>query len=116
MFRSRDLWNFIKKGFSKKEDGNRLNESMKKDAKALYLIQQAVDPKILIRISDAKTTKEAWETLKTEFYGNSETNTVKLHSLHQEFDVVRMKQGEGSHGENPKKSHTQVLSHCTLYN
>lgn len=68
------------KGFSEEEDGNRLNESMKKDAKALYLIQQALEPKILVRISEAKTAKEASEILKTKFQGDSDTNTVKLHS------------------------------------
>lgn len=81
MFRSRDLWNLIEIKFSEEEDGNRLNESMKKDTKALYLIQQTFDPKIFIRISEVKTAKETWQTLKIEFQGDSNTYTVELHSL-----------------------------------
>lgn len=94
MFRSRDLWNLVEEGFSEEEDSNQLNESMKKDAKALYLIQQALEPKILVRISETKTTKEVSEILKTEFQGDSDTNTIKLHSLHREYDAAKLKQGE----------------------
>ncbi|XP_039143968.1 uncharacterized protein LOC120281110 [Dioscorea cayenensis subsp. rotundata] len=94
MFRSKDLWSLVEKGFSGEGDGARLNESMKKDAKALFLIQQALDPRVLIRISEAKTAKEAWDIIKTEFQGDPSTLTVELHSLHREFDTARMKRGE----------------------
>jgi len=80
--------------FSEEGDATRINESLKKDAKALYMIQQAVDPRILVRISEAKTAKEAWETIKTEFHGDSNNTTIQLHSLQREFDAVKMKQGE----------------------
>lgn len=88
MFRSKDLWTIIEKGFNQEGDRNRINESMKKDGKALYLIQQALAKRILIRISEAKTTKQAWEIIKTEFQGNQTTLTVKLHDVHHEFHVA----------------------------
>ncbi|XP_039115501.1 uncharacterized protein LOC120250763 [Dioscorea cayenensis subsp. rotundata] len=94
MFRSKDLWKLVEKGFSEEGDATRINESLKKDAKAMYLIQRALDPKILVRISEAKTAKEAWDIIKTEFQGDSGNITIQLHSLQREFDAVKMKQGE----------------------
>lgn len=79
MFHSKDLWKLVKKAFSEKGDATKINENLKKDAKALYLIQQAIDPKILIRISEAKTTKE--DIIKTEFQGDLGNTTIQLHSL-----------------------------------
>lgn len=38
MLRSKDLWNLVEKGFIEEGNGVRINESVKKDAKALYLI------------------------------------------------------------------------------
>lgn len=63
----RDLWGLIEKGLNKDDDEHRLNKNMKKDAKALFLIQQALDERVLIHISEAHTSKEAWDILKTEF-------------------------------------------------
>ncbi|XP_039128947.1 uncharacterized protein LOC120265102 [Dioscorea cayenensis subsp. rotundata] len=47
LFRSKDLWKLVEKGFSEEGDATRINESLKKDAKAMYLIQRALDPRIL---------------------------------------------------------------------
>lgn len=65
MFRLRNQRSLVEKGFSREKDNNKLNESMKKDVKALYLIQQALHERVLIKISKASTAKEAWEILKT---------------------------------------------------
>lgn len=52
----------------------RMNSVMgeKKDAKALCLIQQAMDEPILDQIVEAATTKEAWEIIKGEYQGSSQ--------------------------------------------
>ncbi|XP_039123490.1 uncharacterized protein LOC120260116 [Dioscorea cayenensis subsp. rotundata] len=94
MFRSKDLWKLVEKGFSEEGDATRINDSLKKDAKAMYLIQRALDSRILVRISEAKTAKEAWDILKTEFQGDSDNSNIQLHALQREFDAVKMKQGE----------------------
>lgn len=39
MFRLKDLWNIMEKGFNEEEDGNWLHDNIKKGTKALYLIQ-----------------------------------------------------------------------------
>ncbi|KAH7655628.1 P-loop containing nucleoside triphosphate hydrolase protein [Dioscorea alata] len=94
MFRSRELWNIVEKCFNEERDENRINESLKKDAKALYLIQQALDKKVLIRISGAKIAKDTWEILKIEFQGNENTVIVQLHVLHRELVTAKMRLGE----------------------
>lgn len=84
----------MEKGFSEEGNATRINESLKKDTKVLYLIQQALDPIILVRISEAKTAKEDCDIIKTEFQRDAENLTIQLHSLQREFDYVKMKQGE----------------------
>lgn len=65
VFRSKDMWSIVQKGITEEEDNNKITETMKKDAKALCLIQQNLDELVLLRITEAKTTKQAWEMLKT---------------------------------------------------
>ena len=84
----------VEKGFSEDDDESQFNENQKKDAKALYLIQQALDERILIRITEAQTSEQAWELLRTEYQGSSKILIVKLHTLRQEFEIMRMKNGE----------------------
>lgn len=71
----------MEKGFSEEGDCNRLNDSLKKDAKVLFLIQQALDEWALIRILEVKPAKEACEVLQTEYQGNEKKISVNIHSL-----------------------------------
>lgn len=64
VFRSQELWELVEKGIGEGEDEARQRENKKKDAKALCLIQQAVDGPILDRIAEAETAHEAWEIVK----------------------------------------------------
>lgn len=59
LFRSHGLWELVEEGVLAIEDEARKREIVKKDAKALCLIQQAVNESILDRIADAATTHEA---------------------------------------------------------
>ncbi|XP_039135312.1 uncharacterized protein LOC120272535 [Dioscorea cayenensis subsp. rotundata] len=94
VFRSKDLWSIVEKGVAEEPDNNRLTEIMKKDAKAVCLIQQNLDDRVLLRIIEAKTAKQAWDMLKTHYQGNTNNITVRLHSLHRELDATKMKHGE----------------------
>ncbi|XP_062073646.1 uncharacterized protein LOC133777905 [Humulus lupulus] len=72
LFRSQDLWDLVETGFNKNEaDEGHLRENKKKDSKALFFLQQAVDDTIFSRIAMASTSKEGWETLQKEFMGSS---------------------------------------------
>lgn len=61
---------------------------------ALYLIQQGLDERILIRIAEATTAIQAWDKLRIEYQGNTKILSVKLYSLLQEHQIMKMKNGE----------------------
>jgi len=60
-------------------------ENRKKDAKILYLIQQAISDKIFSKIIGARSSNEAWEILQKEFQSIDEVQTVKLSALKRNF-------------------------------
>ncbi|GJX62261.1 retrovirus-related pol polyprotein from transposon TNT 1-94 [Tanacetum coccineum] len=67
---------------------------MKKDAKAMFFIQQAVDEMKFSRIAATNSAKEAWDTLKTKYQGSTKVITVKLQFLGREFESAIMKGNE----------------------
>jgi gag-polypeptide of LTR copia-type len=69
-------------------------ETAKRDAKALFFIQQAVHDTVFVKIAAAETTKEAWTILKTTFQGSSKVVAIKLQGLRQEFETLNMNQDE----------------------
>ncbi|KAL4334611.1 hypothetical protein GQ457_07G011520 [Hibiscus cannabinus] len=99
LFISQDLWELVEKGYS--EEGvavEALRDYKKKDAKALFFIQQAVDDAIFSsRISAATKAKEAWDALKNGYQGTTRVLTVKLQTLRRQFESFRMKEGESIH-------------------
>ncbi|KAL5719096.1 hypothetical protein ACHQM5_011921 [Ranunculus cassubicifolius] len=102
LFISRDLLEYVEDGFKVPEDktslssadATKLREHIKKDAKALLLIQEGVTKPIFPRIINATTSKEAWDILEREFRGSKQVKTVKLQSLRREFENLRMKDSE----------------------
>ena len=79
LFRFQDLWDFVEQGIAEDEKEGRQKGSKKKDAKALFIIQQSHHPNMFSRIAVVNTAKEAWCTLKVEFQGNPKIMTVKIH-------------------------------------
>ena len=69
-FRSRDLWSLVERGVDEEQDEQHLSENQKKDANALFLIQQALDESVLVWITEAQTSKQAWDILKIEYQGS----------------------------------------------
>ncbi|KAF7832378.1 Retrovirus-related Pol polyprotein from transposon TNT 1-94 [Senna tora] len=95
LFLSQELWELVEHGYSASEaDEQKLRENKKKDARALFFLQQAVSNDIFSRISAATTSKGAWQTLKTEFQGSSKVITVKLQSLRRTFEMLQMGNSE----------------------
>ncbi|KAL0438667.1 UNVERIFIED_CONTAM: Retrovirus-related Pol polyprotein from transposon TNT 1-94 [Sesamum latifolium] len=89
---------------SEDEDGgiqpaaDTLKDLKKKDAKALFFIQQAVDDAVFSsRISAATKAKEAWDALRNGYQGTTKVLTVKLQTLRRQFESFRMKDGESVH-------------------
>lgn len=63
-FRSQGLWKTIEKGVVKEGPEDKMMESEKDDAKALFILQQAVDDTVLHRLVKFNTAKEAWDQNK----------------------------------------------------
>ena len=96
LFRSQELWDLVESGYTEPDPApaqpnQQLKETRKKDAKALFLIQSALDDEIFPRIAAATTAHGAWETLKKEFLGEKKVLTVKLQTLRREFETLGMK-------------------------
>ncbi|CAH9132625.1 unnamed protein product [Cuscuta epithymum] len=97
LFKSQELWSMVEDGFvddQPEEPDQALREKRKKDAKALFLIQQALDDAVFPRIAAASTSKEAWSILKQEYLGDKKVIMVRLQSLRREMENARMKDKE----------------------
>lgn len=99
MFKSQELWEIVESGYNEPkepppEPDQKLRDNRKRDAKALFFIQTAVDDDIFPRISSAITAKEAWDIIKHEYFGDKKVIAVKLQSLRSDFDSLKMKDKE----------------------
>lgn len=66
LFGSWELWDIVKKGISEINDETCQTESKKKYAKALFLIQQAMDEEMFNSIEGTSIAKKAWSILQAE--------------------------------------------------
>ena len=70
------------------------NEVKKKDCKAAYCIQTAVDAATFDRISHAETAKEAWDILVKYYEGGEKVKVVKLQTLRRQYELSSMGEDE----------------------
>jgi hypothetical protein len=91
----------IKKGFKEKDEASlsqgvkeTLKESRKRDKKALFLIYQSVDEDTFEKISNATTTKEAWDKLQTCNKGVEQVKKIRLQTLRGDFERLFMEESE----------------------
>lgn len=89
LFISQGLWDLVENGYSEPVDAqtlaswtqaqlDQLQENIKKDAKSLFIIQQAVHESIFPRIFATKKSKQALDILKNVFQETNKVKTVKL--------------------------------------
>ncbi|KAK8960948.1 hypothetical protein KSP40_PGU001706 [Platanthera guangdongensis] len=71
-----------------------LREARKKDKKVLFTIYQGVDEATFDKISEAVSSKEAWEVLQRSMQGVDKAKKVKLQSLRGEYEMLRMQATE----------------------
>eukprot|EP00253_Pinus_taeda_P007362 PITA_07362 len=102
---SQDLWEFVEDSFEEPTDEDEFNNLTraekellksykKKDSKALYFLYQAVHESVFPRIAAAKTSKEAWKTLKIAYQGMEKVKTAKLQLLRRDFENLCMKESD----------------------
>ncbi|XP_019419076.1 PREDICTED: uncharacterized protein LOC109329725 [Lupinus angustifolius] len=66
----------------------------KRDCKALFMIHQCVDESNFEKISNAKTAKEAWDSLEKCYAGAEKVKKVKLQTLRREYELLQMRDGD----------------------
>ncbi|XP_051134894.1 uncharacterized protein LOC127254064 [Andrographis paniculata] len=96
-FKSQELWDRIETGLvddRSEPPTQQVRENRKKDAKVLFLIQQALDNSIFSRITAADTSKQAWDILKQEYLGDEKIIKVKLQTLRRDFELLSMREKE----------------------
>jgi len=86
MFKSQELWGLVENGYDElnlapAQASQQLPENHKRDAKALFCIQSALEHEIFPRIAVAATSHEVWEILKNEYLHNNKVITVTLQTL-----------------------------------
>lgn len=81
LFRSQGIWKVIEKGVLTSGEASQIEESQKDDARALYLIQQAVDDSIFDRIAGVSSAKEAWELVQKLYQGTTKIYVSKKTNL-----------------------------------
>ncbi|GLU00818.1 hypothetical protein SLE2022_181580 [Rubroshorea leprosula] len=95
LFMSQDLWDLVEKGYTEAAlSAEALKDTKKKDAKALFFIQQGVDDAIFPRISAATKSKDAWDALQRGYQGNAKVLMVKLQTVRRRYEGMVMKEGE----------------------
>lgn len=92
LLKSQGLWELVETGAPSNDPTPA--ETSKRDAKALFFIQQAVVDTVFTKIAAATSAKEAWTVLKTAFQGNSKVLEIRLQGLRREFETLNMNQGE----------------------
>ncbi|CAN6567330.1 unnamed protein product [Malus baccata var. baccata] len=99
IFVSHDLWSLIEDGYVvppstvvlTETQTRELKVNIKRDAKALGVIQNAISDEIFPRITSAKS---AWDVLEKVYRGSTKVRAVKLQSLRRDFEYIRMKDDE----------------------
>jgi gag-polypeptide of LTR copia-type/Domain of unknown function (DUF4219) len=89
LLKSQGLWELVEMG-APSIDPTPI-ETTKRNAKALFFIQQALHDTVFVKIAAAK---KAWTILKTAFQGSSKVVAIKLQGLRREFETLNMNQDE----------------------
>jgi hypothetical protein len=102
LFCFQDVWDLVENGFPEQADKQAyhalsqaekdlLKENKKKDSKALFFIQQAMEESIFPKVVAATRSKQAWESLQIAYQGRSKVKTTKLQILRRDFENLQMK-------------------------
>ncbi|XP_059070335.1 uncharacterized protein LOC131860011 [Cryptomeria japonica] len=102
---SQGIWNFVENGFPElanqqayqalsQAEKDLLEENKKKDAKALFFIQQAMEESIFPKVAAARRSKQAWDSFQTTYQGIGKVIMAKLQILRRDFENLQMKDSD----------------------
>ncbi|XP_050878141.1 uncharacterized protein LOC127081956 [Lathyrus oleraceus] len=101
LLEAQDMWDIVEKGFKEQDEAllsqgvkEILKESRKRDKKAIFLIYQSVDEDTFEKISNAKTSTEAWDKLQTCNKGVEQVKNIRLQTLRGDFKHLFMEEPE----------------------
>ncbi|TYJ96705.1 UBN2 domain-containing protein [Cucumis melo var. makuwa] len=97
-----DVWDIVSNGYEEPESDAALNQAQrealqntrKKDQKALTIIHQAIDDNNFEKISGATTTYQAWQILENTYKGVDRVKKVRLQKLRGDYESLHMKESE----------------------
>jgi predicted acyltransferase len=84
MLKSHGLWELVDNGASNPDPTP--IDTTKRDAKALFFIQQAVHDMVFVKIAVVETAKKAWTILKIAFQGSSKVHETRLNRSEKNDD------------------------------
>ncbi|KAF9672122.1 hypothetical protein SADUNF_Sadunf11G0007900 [Salix dunnii] len=114
LFKSQNLWDIVKQGRNEPQNTCISNEAQRKDASALYLIQQSLAQNVFRRIAEASTAKEAWDLLKKEFIGDAKGEN-KSHIPAKTWDAAIREDWESIIDSYRDEEHLRSLSSPVTY-
>ncbi|CAO2813754.1 unnamed protein product [Amaranthus hypochondriacus] len=105
IFKYNDVWEIVEKGHiepTEQEEATmtdaqkkELNETRKKDFKALSFIHSAMDGQNMFeKIAAAETIDKAWDILNKVYQGNTRVKNANLQHLKSDFESLKMKRSE----------------------
>ncbi|XP_019460009.1 PREDICTED: uncharacterized protein LOC109359769 [Lupinus angustifolius] len=69
-------------------------ENKKKYCKVMFFLHQCVDEAHFDKISEARTSKEAWEILKKSNEGAEQLKKVRLQTMRRQYELIEMESSE----------------------
>ncbi|GAU30980.1 hypothetical protein TSUD_104940 [Trifolium subterraneum] len=100
VFGFQDVWDLVQSGVEPITDASSdvekatFKELKKKDYKALFIIHQCVSPDNFERVSDALSSKEAWDNLEKAYGGATKVKKVRLQTYKRQFELLQMEEKE----------------------
>ncbi|TYK12007.1 copia protein [Cucumis melo var. makuwa] len=99
---SQDVWDIVSNGYEEPESDAALNQAQrealqntrKKDQKALTIIHQAIDDNNFEKISRATTAYQAWQILENTYKGVDRVKKVRFQKLRGDYESLHMKESE----------------------
>ena len=66
----------------------------KADKREMAIIYQGIPDDVLLALAEKKTSKEAWEAIKTLYQGSDKVKQAKAQTLRSGFEAIKMKESE----------------------